>query len=137
VRKDIRSRIKNGAKSGGVSLKIGDERFHRSQRVCLAHRADGSGKEACAAVGQLVAIHRGQDDVPESESRDRFGDAAGLVGVQRLRSSGLDGTEPAGTGAHIAQEQERCRTVCPAFAEVGALRAFANGVKVEHVEEET
>ena len=67
------------------SLKIGDEDFDAAIGRDFAHLADGFGKNSGAAKVVVVAVHAGDDGVLQSQSCDGFGDAAGLIEIDRLR----------------------------------------------------
>ena len=77
-------------------------------------------KCAGAAVGQVVAVHRGDDDVLQPEPGHGVGDAERFVGVERAGQA----------GAHVAEAQARVQVspmiimvawrCAPALADVGA-----------------
>ena len=53
-----------------------------------ADGADRAGEMLGAAVGEIVAVDRGDDDMGEAELGDGVGDARGLAGVERVRQAG-------------------------------------------------
>ena len=88
-----------------------------------------------SAIAQIVAGHRGDDNVFEPETTGGFGDAGRLVGFERERFGCADGAEAAGAGAMIAGDHESSRAPAPAFPMVGAFGALANGVELEFFEQ--
>ena len=72
-----------------------------------------------AAVLQIIACHSGNDD----------------VGFERERFGGADRAKAARTSAAVARNHERRRAFAPAFPMVRALRAFADGVQLQLVEQ--
>ena len=69
---------------GGIALAVGDQHL---DRACPGSRARtaaiGGGEARGAAVGEVVAGHAGDHRVLEAERRDRVGDPAGFVGIER------------------------------------------------------
>ena len=80
-----------------------------------------------AAVGEIVAVDRGHDDVGEPELGDRVGDARRLGVVERVRQPGAHVAEGAGAGAGLAHDHEGRVLLLPALADVGAARLLADG----------
>jgi hypothetical protein len=58
-----------------------------------------------------------------------FGHALGLVPVHGFGPAGSYGAKTAAAGAYISKDHESGRTGSPAFAHVGAIAAFTNGMK--------
>src|SRR5438552_9568830 len=88
-----------------------------------------------STIGQIVAGHGGEDDVLESHAPSAFGDARRLIGFQRKRFSGRDGTKVAIPGAAVSGNHECRRALAPALPVVGTSGAFANGVETEVFEQ--
>ena len=99
--------------------------------VVAPQRLDHLDELAGAAIGQIVAIDRSDDDVLEPQLRGGFGDMLGLGRVDRARHPGLDVAERAGAGADVAQDHHRRVLLGPALADVGAGGLLAHGVEVE------
>jgi len=91
---------------------------------------DGFGPDAGAAVGLVVAVDGGDDDVVELHEGELFGDAAGLVVIDGERFTGFDVAEAAGAGAGVAEDHDGCDAAGPALAHVGAAGFFADGEEV-------
>ncbi len=79
------------------------------------------------AVGQVVAVDRGDDDVIEPELRHRMRDVRGLRRIERARQSGLDVAEGAGARAGVAHDHHGGVAAGPALGDVGAARLLAHG----------
>ena len=73
-----------------------------------------------AAVGQVVAGHRRDHDVPQAEPGAGLGQPVGLVERDGLGMAALDRAEAARAGADLAQDHERRRPPGPAFRAVRA-----------------
>ena len=84
----------------------------------------------CAEI-VVVAVDAGDHGVSETELRDCVSDSSRLVTIDRFWTAFGDGAEAAAARTEIAEHHEgRCLLV-PALADVGALRALADGVQVE------
>ena len=117
---------------GPVAAKIGDEDFHFAAGDAFANLRDRARENCGAAVGLIVAIHGSDDGVAQAHALDGFGDALGLVFFGRAeRLAAGHGAKAAGARADVAEDHEGGGAVLPAFAHVGAARAFADGVQVE------
>jgi len=91
-----------------------------------ADRADGAGEMLGAAVGQIVAIDRGHDDMTQAQLGDGVGDALGLARFQGIRQASADVAERARARAGLAHDHEGRVLLLPALADVGAARLFAD-----------
>ena len=79
-----------------------------------------------AAVGEIVAIDRGDDDMGEPELGGRLGDMLRLMRIERAGQPGLDVAERAGAGAGVAHDHEGGVLLVPAFADIRAARLLAH-----------
>src|SRR5690606_17034294 len=84
-----------------------------------------------AAVGQIVAVDRSDDDVLETEPGGRRGDMFRLERIDLARHPGLDVAERAGARADVAEDHHRRVLLAPALADVRAGRLLADGVEAE------
>lgn len=82
-----------------------------------------------AAVGQVVAIDGGDNGVAEAQGADGLGHFERLVGVEGEGAAGAGVAEFTGAGTDVACDEEGGGATVPAFAEVGASAAFADGVE--------
>ena len=96
-----------------------------------ARQADRLGEDLRAAIGQIVAIDRGDDDVAEAEHLHRVRDPRRFGEIERDGLAVRHGAVAAGARADVAEDHERRRAVVPAFADVGAAGFFTDGVKVQ------
>ena len=100
-----------------------------------AHRFDGFLEMTGAAVGQIIARHGGDDDVPEAQALGGFGHAGGFAGIERERLGGGHRAKLAGAGAAVAANDERGGAFAPAFPMIRTPRTFANGVELQLAEQ--
>ena len=97
--------------------------------IHLANGIDGPSEVICAAVLQIVARDRGDDDVFQFHPAYRFGHALRLIFFQGKRFRRRDCAKSAGAGAAIACNHHCRRALAPAFPSIRALRALANRVQ--------
>ena len=71
----------------GLAQKIRRQHLDGRRRADAPDRFDHLREMARAAVGKIVAIDRGDDDMREAELGDGVGDARGLVRIERARAS--------------------------------------------------
>ena len=79
-----------------------------------------------AAVGEIVAVDRGDDDVGKPELEGRLRHVLRLGGVERAGHAGLDVAEGAGAGAGVAHDHEGGVLLVPALADVRAAGLLAH-----------
>src|SRR5512135_1393712 len=91
----------------------------------------GSCEMPRAAVGQVVAIYRRDDDVLQPKPRHRLRDSARFVGVERTHFAVRDRAVRTITRAHVAHEHEGRRAMRKAFADIRAARLLADGMQLE------
>ena len=99
--------------------------------VLRAQRLDHLDELRRAAVGQIVAVDRGDDDMLEAQLGRRGRDMLGLERIDRARHAGLDVAEGAGAGAGVAEDHHRRVLLGPALADVRAGRFLAHRGEVE------
>ena len=117
---------------GGLVLvaEIRGEDLDRRGRARLADRLDHLDELARAAVGQVVAVHRGDDDMLQAHLHRRLGDMLGLQRIDLAGHAGLDVAEAAGARADVAQDHHRRVFLGPALADIRARRFLAHGDEV-------
>jgi len=93
----------------------------------LNYKSEGAG----SAEVVVVAIDARDYRVLKTKRGHGLGYAAGLVEIDWLWAAFGDGAESAAACAKVAQHHECCGFVVPAFADVGAVGAFADGVERE------
>ena len=89
------------------------------------------GEDLGTAVGQVVPVHAGDDDVPELHLGHRLGEADRLLPIERTRRPMGHGAVRAVPGAHVPQDHERRRFVLPALADVGAVGFLAHRMELQ------
>src|SRR4051812_13025441 len=120
---DLRERHLLAAEIGRQALDLAPRRLH-------ADRADHATPDLRAVVGQVVAVHGGDDRVAQPHLRDRAGDAQRLERVVPGRLARLDVAEAAASRARVAEDHERGRAALPALADVRARGLLAYRVQV-------
>jgi hypothetical protein len=135
VVEDVGGGVEDEIERGVGALKIGDQNLDAALGEAVAKGADGEGEEFGAAIFAVVAIHAGEDGVAEAEGGGGFGDAAGLVVIDREGRAFLHGAEAAAAGADVAQNHESGGAAAPALADVGAGGALADGVEAQIAQE--
>ena len=82
-----------------------------------------------AAVVEIVAVDRGDDDMGEPELGHGLGDMRRLVRIERAGQAGLDVAEGAGARAGVAHDHEGRVLLLPALADIGAAGLLAHRVQ--------
>ena len=111
---------------------------HLDARLRQLHldRADRRREVARTAVGNVVAVDRGDDDVLQLHLGRRLADPQRLERVGRvLRLAGVDVAVAAGTCARLAEDLERRGAAAPALRDVRAASLLADGVEREPVQQ--
>jgi hypothetical protein len=80
-----------------------------------------------AAIVEVVAVDRGDDDMGQPHLHHGLGDVFRLVGVERGRDAGGDIAEGAGAGADLTHDHEGGVLLVPALADIGAAGLLAHG----------
>jgi hypothetical protein len=115
----------------GVAFAIRDEHLDPTSRPGPTDRFDRRRKRPGAAVGQVVASHRGDDGKVEPHRDDRLGHPFGLAVIERAGATGIDQAEPAGAGTTLAVNHERGGPVGPALRQVGTACLLAHRHQVQ------
>ena len=100
--------------------------FDRRGRAARTDGADGLRKMLGAAIGEIVAIDRGDHDMGEPELEGGLRDMFRLGGIERAGHAGLDVAEGAGAGAGVAHDHEGGVLLVPALADIRAARLLAD-----------
>ena len=127
---DVGPGVDHGLERAGRALEIRNQHLDLATRPLPADGANRRGEVRRAAVGQVVAVHRGDDHVLQAESRDRAPDAFGLLAVFPDRFAVRDRAIAAVPRADVAENHERRGPVVPAFADVGTMRLLAHRVQI-------
>ena len=109
-----------------LAQEIRRQDFDRGRRAARADGADDLREMLGAAVGEIVAIDRGDDDMGEAELAGRLRDMLRLGGIERAGQPGLDVAEGAGARAGVAHDHEGGVLLVPALADVRAARLLAH-----------
>ena len=95
----------------------------------LAQGSDRLDESGGAAIGQIVAIDGGDDDVLETHPLRRLGELPRLVGIDGLRPTVGDGTVGAVAGADATVDEEGGGAARETLGAVRAARLFADRVQ--------
>ena len=90
-----------------------------------AQRLDHLDELRRPAIGQIIAIDRGDDDMLQPHLRRRIGQILRLIDIDLARHPRLDVAESAGPRADVAQDHDGRMFLRPAFADIGAGRFLA------------
>ncbi len=95
-------------------------------RAARADGADGLREMLGAAVGEIVTIHRSDDDMGEPKLECGLRDMFRFQRIERPGHPGLDVAEGAGAGTGVAHDHEGGVLLVPALADVRATRLLAH-----------
>ena len=110
---------------------VGHQHLDVRLGAAAAQRADGLRPVAGAAIGQVVAVDRRDDDVPQAHPLGRGRHLGGLQRVELLAElARAHRAVAAGARARLAHDLERRRAAPPALADVRAARLLADRVQV-------
>lgn len=96
----------------------------------MAYGADGPGDMLGPAIGQIIAIHRGDDHMAQAQFLDRRRNPAGFERVQRIGTAGGHIAERTAPRADLAHDHHGCVPLGPTFADIGAGRFFADRCQI-------
>src|ERR1051326_2721164 len=120
----------DGAHRVHVAVEVGGEHFDDGVRQRGAQLGDRLGELRRAAVAEIVARDRGDDDVAQSHPPRRLRDRARLLGRRRrVRPAGGDVAEAARARADVAEDHERGRAAGEAVGAVGTGEGLADGME--------
>ena len=110
------------------AAEIGHEDFDFGVGAAFADGGDAIGKVLGAAVAQIVAVYRGDNDVAQIHGGHAGGEVLWFFGVERVGAAVADVAEGAAAGADVAHNHEGGGAAAEAFADIGAGGFFAHGV---------
>src|SRR5262245_9016105 len=128
---DVDRRRGNDLDGAEVALEVGDEHFDPAVGEAAPDRTGGRHEVCRPAVGEIISIDRGDDDVPETEPCDGFGDAHRLREVDRERLPVGDRAERAVPGARVPQEHESRGLMAPTLTDIRAARLLTDRMQAE------
>ena len=126
---DVGPGIDDLLERAGLAQEVRGQHLDRGLGRGRADAPDAGRELKGAAVGQVVAIDRGDHDVLETELAQRLGQMQGLLRIDAPGQPRLDVAEAAGAGAGVAQDHHRGVALGPALADVGAGRLLAHRVQ--------
>jgi DNA polymerase I len=112
-----------------AAVEVGDEHLDGGTGVYLPDGLDGLSPVSGAVVWQVVSVDGGDDHMFKVQVLDGAGHVEGFFGIRRQGFAGICGAEPASSGADVTEDHEGGSTCCPAFGQVGAPSALADGME--------
>ena len=109
-----------------LAAEIGSQDLDADIRVLEAYGADAIGEMTRAAVTQIVAIDRGDDDVAQAHVADRAGELGRFERIGRVRTAMRDVAERTAPRAHLAEDHEGRRALAEALVDVRARGFLAD-----------
>ena len=131
------SRPNHSFEGGEVAFEVRNQQFDSNSWIERAYPKNRLGEMTCAAVGQVVAIYRGDNDVVEAEISHYQGNVAGLLRIKR----NPDPVDPGSwtwtewafdavlAAVALEAETEALVTADAAFAIVDGLRTVSPGTR--------
>ena len=129
VRENLRSRFDYDLQIIEVALEIADKCFNGQVGAGIVNPVNRFGPDSGSAVGQVITINRGDDNMRQAGSGQCIGYPPGFIKVHLSRSSCLDVAEPTGSRAGITEDHDGCRASAPAFTDIRAGGLLANRVE--------
>ena len=111
-----------------AAAEVGNEDFDFGIRAGFSDGFDAVGEVLCAAIAQIVAVDRCNDDIAQVHGFDGFGQMFRLVRIQHIGAAMANVAEWAAAGTNIAHDHECGRTLGKAFADIGTRCFFAHGM---------
>jgi hypothetical protein len=109
-----------------LAQEVGRQDFDGRGRATRADGANRLRKMLRAAVGEIVAVDRGNDHMGEPELEGRLRDMFRLGGVERAGHAGLDVAERASPRAGVPHDHEGSVLLVPALADIRAAGLLAH-----------
>src|SRR5436190_23595750 len=116
----------NRFQSAVLAQEVWRQELDAGARASFSDRPDGLRKMLRTAIGEIVAIDRGDNDVGKPELEGGLRDVLRLVWVERTGHAGFYVTEGARTGAGIAHKHESGVLFVPALADIWATCFLAD-----------
>lgn len=118
-----------------VSTRVGDECFDSYFGAECFDGAYGLIPYFGSFIGEFVAVDGSDHGMVDAHEAYCFGDAIGFFFVIVWGSTRLHGAKGTRSRAYIAQNHEGSCAGAPAFADVGTIAAFTDGVQVVLVDD--
>lgn len=131
----MRAGVEDAGDGGEIAVEVRSKDFDPGCWEGLPDRPNGFGEVGGASVGEVVSIHRGDDDVAKGHASGHLGDMSRFAGVQGKgvlsRESLGHGAKATTSRAEIAQDHEGGLAAMETFVQVGTAGGFAHRVKAE------
>ena len=126
---NLRAGFEDDTQKVGLAGEIRGEVLHTGVWVELVNLAYNLGVEPSALVLEVVAGNASDGGVVEAHFADGLGNAAGLVGVERVGPTRGNLAEVTPAGALRTTDEEGGFSRFPALVKVGAASFLAHGVE--------
>jgi hypothetical protein len=113
-----------------AAAKIGYQDFDACRRRMGTDRFQAGHEMTGAAIAQIIAINRGNDDIRQSQCTDRVGEVSRLIGIEWVRPAMPNVAKRASARALVAHDHEGRGALAKTFADIGAACFFADGHQV-------
>ena len=130
VVEDVRRGVDHDLEGFWLALEVGDQQLDAAAGRETPERPHRRREGARPAVGQVVTVHRRDDDVLEAELAHGAPHALRLLAVLPDGLAVRDRAVAAVPRADVAQDHEGRGRIFPALADVRAVRLFADRVEV-------
>src|SRR3984957_18540529 len=121
---------------GSVAIqKIGCEHLNNNAWIRRANGFNGSAKMLCSSVRKIISRHGGNDHMTKPYAPCCLGDAGWLICFERQRLGRGYRAKPTCPRATVTSNHERGGPFAPAFPMVRTLRAFANRVQLQLIQQ--
>ena len=113
-----------------ITGEVGTQQFKRDLGAGFRYRIDALLVVVGAAVGEVIAIHNGDDRMTQVHRCHGLSEVLRFFRVEGRRAlDGPDGAKSTASRAFLAGDHERCIPAGPAFVDVWTACLFAHGVK--------
>jgi hypothetical protein len=129
VVEDVGLRGDDGLDRGAAAPEVRGEDLDAGRGREGPHRPDGFGEVPGPAVGQVVAVDRGEDDEPQLHRLDGAPDAERLRRIDRRGLAVGDVAEAAGSRTDVAEQEKRGGPAREALSAIGTARLLADRVQ--------
>ena len=130
VVEDFRRRFQHAVDRRQIAEEVGRQHFDDGPGS-LAHGQDAAAEVVGAAVGQVVARHRGDDDVPQAQPMGRLGDAGRFVVFEVVGPALGDRAEAARPGADVAEDHEGGGAAGVTLGPIGTAGVLADRLQAQ------
>src|SRR5215472_4002752 len=122
----VRLRLDHLCQGLPVALEIGNEHLYTALRHMPLDGPNSRSEDVTPAVQHIIAVHRGNHRITQTQRRYRLSDSLGLLLVNNPRAPCLHSTEATATCTRSSQQHKRGTALVPTLADIGAHRLLAH-----------